>query len=346
MSIEQERQQAQDENTATEILAKLATSEDKLTRQCVASNPNTSIEILQKLGSEFPDEITVNPIFDLLLLENPENKFVLLCLARSSTTSEKKLSELANHKDTEILIAVAHNPNVTVSILKSLAIQRNQHIDVLEAIVKNSRTSTNVIDKLYEKHKYYRLSELILENPRTSDLILEEIVISSWSDSNNFYSLILKHPNASQATIELARFRNSDLDTPYYILEKLTNHKDYRIRNLIARYSNTPVKLLDKLGSDNHLGIKEGLAANPNTSVELLDKIGLDNDLWIKIYLAANPNASVELLDKLSSDNNEYVRKTVAANLKVSLATLYKLVEDVHHHVRAASLHAKTYQKR
>ena len=44
MNLEEIRQQAQNENTAPEILAKLANSEDKVIRKYVASNPNTSVE--------------------------------------------------------------------------------------------------------------------------------------------------------------------------------------------------------------------------------------------------------------------------------------------------------------
>lgn len=71
MDIERARQLAKDETTAPEILQELATSEDYLTRQSVAANPNTPTEILLKLGVEFPEELLNNPIFDLLLLENP-----------------------------------------------------------------------------------------------------------------------------------------------------------------------------------------------------------------------------------------------------------------------------------
>ena len=98
MSIEEIRKQAQHENTAPEILAKLANSQDKEILRHVASNPNTPVETLEKLGKKFPDEITANPIFELLLLENPESKFIQLSLARSSTTSSfcDKISDEAS----------------------------------------------------------------------------------------------------------------------------------------------------------------------------------------------------------------------------------------------------------
>ncbi len=49
MNVEEARQQAQDENTAPEILARLAKSQNKEVRQCVAKNPNASVEVLKQL---------------------------------------------------------------------------------------------------------------------------------------------------------------------------------------------------------------------------------------------------------------------------------------------------------
>lgn len=71
MDIEQARQISQDETTPPRILSQLAKSEDYITRQNVAANPNTSTEILLNLGGEFPSEVMSNPIIPLLLLENP-----------------------------------------------------------------------------------------------------------------------------------------------------------------------------------------------------------------------------------------------------------------------------------
>ena len=115
MTIEQIRLQAQDETTAPDILTQLASSEDKLIRQYVASNPNTPIKTLAKLGEEFPDEIVANPIFDLLFLENPESQFISVSLARSSTTSIERLEKLVCSKNKNILIALGCN---SIAVLK------------------------------------------------------------------------------------------------------------------------------------------------------------------------------------------------------------------------------------
>ena len=62
---------AQNDSCPPALLRELAGNKDKLTRQAVASNPNTNKDTLLKLASEFPQEFLDNPILDLLLLENP-----------------------------------------------------------------------------------------------------------------------------------------------------------------------------------------------------------------------------------------------------------------------------------
>jgi hypothetical protein len=86
-SIELARIIAQNPHVASELLIELAESKDRLVCQYVASNPNTTIEVLEKLGQEFPEAVTGNPIFNLLTLINPDSRFIHLSLARSSTTS-------------------------------------------------------------------------------------------------------------------------------------------------------------------------------------------------------------------------------------------------------------------
>lgn len=71
------------------VLTKLSKHKNRSIRRAVASNPYTPEQILEKLSQEFPEVVRANPIFDLLLLENPDSKFVKLTLARSSTTQKK-----------------------------------------------------------------------------------------------------------------------------------------------------------------------------------------------------------------------------------------------------------------
>ena len=62
---------ANNPNATTELLTELADSEENFIRKNVAANPNTPMEVLWKLGEEFPQEVLDNAVFPLLLLENP-----------------------------------------------------------------------------------------------------------------------------------------------------------------------------------------------------------------------------------------------------------------------------------
>ena len=72
MDLEQARQLAKDETTASEILIELVKNKDDRVRKAVAANPNTPIETLLSICFEFPSEVIDNPIICLLLLENPD----------------------------------------------------------------------------------------------------------------------------------------------------------------------------------------------------------------------------------------------------------------------------------
>ena len=53
------------------VLIRLAASADRQTRRAVAMNPQTPKDALLKLAPTFPGEFFLNPVFDLLLLEDP-----------------------------------------------------------------------------------------------------------------------------------------------------------------------------------------------------------------------------------------------------------------------------------
>lgn len=137
MSTEQTRLQAQDENIAPEVLAELANSEDYLTRQYVASNPNTPTEALLKLGAEFPRELLDNPIFDLLLLENlnliSEIPITTLqSLVKQDNIPESFIIKCAEREsDKDMLLGLTINSTISRSILEKL--NKSRFPEVVEA---------------------------------------------------------------------------------------------------------------------------------------------------------------------------------------------------------------------
>ena len=67
-----DREVANSEQTDERVLKLLASSKDRPTLRAVARNPNTPTETLFALAPEFPRPFFCNPVFDWLLLENPD----------------------------------------------------------------------------------------------------------------------------------------------------------------------------------------------------------------------------------------------------------------------------------
>lgn len=128
VSILHKYRTAKSEDSSVAILTELSNHENSKIRRAVASNPNTPIEVLEKLSKEFPEIVVANSICELLLLENPDSKFIQLTLARSSTTPKAKLEKLINHyiehqdylSYLDIIFAAIANTNTTLEILEKL----------------------------------------------------------------------------------------------------------------------------------------------------------------------------------------------------------------------------------
>lgn len=166
------------EETPAEVLEQLAQDKDPEVRRAVAGSPNTPTKTLLKLGKEFPEEIISNPIFSLLLLENP--RFVSLALARSSTTSVETLIQLAETTDTEILEAIARNPNTPIAALEKIWNQpfySSVKPLALTRMVKDPKTPISVLERfIHSSHN-------------------TDIMLARWD--------IASHPNLSPSALEI-----------------------------------------------------------------------------------------------------------------------------------------------
>ena len=308
MNAEEIRRQAQDENTSPEILAKLAKRKDKEILRLVAGNPNTPVETLEKLGEEFSDAIVANPIFDLLLLENPENKFLLLSLARASTTSVDKLKELASCRE-EIIV---------------------------KAVVKNSKTPASILDNAYKNLGHRLPVKAFLENQNTGDATLARMIMRFSGITESDYRSILEHPNVSEITTNMIKLKDKRKNIPARFLEKFASNEDRNIRCQVSRYPSVSAKVLEKLSLDDDTWIRKNVAAHSNTSIETIKKLAIDENREIRAAVAASNNISSELAKLLSQDENHYVREKIAKNLKTPIEIINKLVEDDEPEVRGA----------
>ncbi|MEH1821072.1 MAG: hypothetical protein V7L31_18660 [Nostoc sp.] len=275
-------------DTSVVVLEELSLHPQPEVREAVARNSNTPTEVLLKLGKEFPDAITANPIFNLLLLENPESHFVRLSLARSTTTSESAIAQLSKIEDEEILCAVARNPKTPLHILEQLVESPPRFCDdenadesdfdrLFTAIIQNPNTSESLLLQLAERGSSY-VKMAITNNPKAPLSLL-----NTFADWRNFsmHKAIARNPEAPSA-----------------ILEKLAGENEKEIRDLVKNHPNV---------SETAIAIINFIEGKPGTSIDLLERLASDRRASVRLLVAAHPSTPAKVLEKLAQDTDEDV---------------------------------------
>ena len=218
-SIESARLAAHNENADAELLEELASSKDKIVRQGVASNANTPVEILLKLGAEFPQELLDNPVFFRLILENPNldeemPTKTIHSLVELKTVPEsilKKVVDRQTYLPSEVIATVLSNPQVTLKIAEKILSEKYLNPELVLAVVNNPKIPLSFVEKLFDREDFYLRLDLFLalvKTKRNTPSILEKIVSRSRVEDKAYLAIANR------------------LETPKYILEKLTENQD------------------------------------------------------------------------------------------------------------------------
>ena len=144
---------ARDPNTSLDILERLAkTSKDDLVLAAVAENPNTSPELLIELFDRYPYQVLNNPALELILLEQPDiiekfcerNKYFFNCWRIPSLILDWAV---ININYFEVCQAIASNQLIPVFYLEKIWFSGN--IDVRGSIARNISTPIFCLEQLY-----------------------------------------------------------------------------------------------------------------------------------------------------------------------------------------------------
>jgi len=130
-------------NTPSNLLESLSYHWDAIVRKNVTLNPNTPLKILFQLGEEFPEELCENPIFLLLLIENP------YCL---NDLPQMTLCHILNHEKTPEFFRETIVMKGTISLQYEVA--------------KNRHTPPQLLEKLAQGNATIRYA--VAQNPNTS----------------------------------------------------------------------------------------------------------------------------------------------------------------------------------
>jgi 3-methyladenine DNA glycosylase AlkC len=349
MDIELARVVAANVCTTPSILVSLSSSKDYETRKAVVSNPNTPTEILFKLGVEFPHELLDNPVFSLLLLENP-NLYQELpedtqaSLLKLEVIPDTFLQWALTYKRPKTMFAVAMNPKLNRSDLCKLIYEAGT--SWLTSQVPNvAKLHVNWIGEMktgWEEAAFsvVQKHQLVKDNIRhdeASEYKLWQIGIIPEAFLTGLHRNTL---------IQIAR----NPDTYKEITEALFKPKiaTKKVRVAIANNLNTPVHILEKLVGDEDALVRRNALQNPNTSAAIyklfyeyssaiqnrdttgaiLSEIAKRDWEYTLLGVASHPNTPPDILAKLAKKSSWKIRAAVAGNKSVPTQVLEVLVGD------------------
>ncbi|KAF3887349.1 MULTISPECIES: hypothetical protein [Nostocales] len=334
LNTELARLVAKNPNTDSQLLLELGSSSDKKTLQCVASNPNTPTQVLWKLGEEFPEEVLSNPVFSLLMLENPnllkEIPTETLCsLLKAKAIPEEYLVTFvdnSNYSDWEALLAVVANAKTPKSVLEKLiekykADEENAvNGSYLSSVAEAALLHVNWAGEMSEGWEEAALTAM--QTSSLSDGTEEEAVL--WKiGAIPEYLLSALHPDTwlilvgdsdtpEHILLEIAK--NSELGTPEDILHRIAKNSDLGDKNYLrnedlislAENPNTPISVLEELVGHHESLVREAVACNPKIPLALLQEFQLQQ------AAIKNPLTSADTLEKLATSQWMQIRKGVA----------------------------------
>ena len=113
-------------NASADLLEKLSHSSDQATRKSVCLNPKAGKDVLLRLAPQFPGDFFRNPVFDWLLLEDPDLLFklgqgVLKNILKQPDCPLSFLRWAASNGTEQEQLAVAMNPNAAAELIEILA---------------------------------------------------------------------------------------------------------------------------------------------------------------------------------------------------------------------------------
>jgi len=103
--------------------------------------------------------------------------------------------------------------------------------------------------------------------------------------------------------------------TPGFVLSKLAQESNFRVRSRVAENPATPPDILLALAKDENDEVRLSVSENPNVPKEVLENLAKDKSDDVRMGMAANPKIPAEILHSLASDENIFVATSASKTL-------------------------------
>ena len=301
----------------------------------VISNPNTPAEALVRYGWSQPEALLQNPIFSMLMLEDP-----LIIESIPMPTLEKILAQPevptqflerhAGHTDPRIQASIARHPKTPLAALQMLLEKEFASTLVMPSLALTPGLTPEMLEKLASHPSEAVLYE-VSKNSKTTPQVLAKLA----ETKPGFMGKLLKcglasNPNTPNEVIErLAQEDDDDVAAciagrqglPRALLESLAGHHRDLVHNAIFlnKDAGTLRSLYYRAGAADLLrrtkdkALKKLTSPDLSMSLEELTSLSKAGD-YARCLVAGHPNTPEELLARLAIAHHEEVRGAVARN--------------------------------
>jgi hypothetical protein len=276
----------------------------------LATNPNIPLDLLAQLAQN-PDEGFLNGSFRRIRAMVGKNPAINLEIAE----------ELMGCKDSQVIGALASNPNAPLEIIDKLVDlslkkrSKNKWItsdrDLEIGLASNPNAPAEYLSELLQHQDYWTLVQVV-SNP---NLPISKLKTLAKNSDKNFRK-------------EVA----ANLSAPPQLLENLAKDEE-DVREMVASNPNTPFHVLEEFMSDIYSRVRHGIAVNPASPLDLLLKLSKDSDSWVRQGVAANPNTSAKILKSLGSEefteDSSYIINAVLDNPNTDQSQRMELINTL-----------------
>lgn len=353
-------------NASAESLERLSHSSDRTTRRNVVLNANASKAVLLRLAPQFPGDFFRNPVFDWLLLEDPDLLFglgqgVLKTILKRADCPQSFQSWAAARGSEQEKLAVAMNPQASKDVLLQLAQQGGPVGEAAAAHSTLVAADPAVdLDRALEDAVKASLGAL-LPSQATSAWKKGTIGKDQWpwlsldsrldvlglSVEGFVPALLPKHaqhlPDDASAEIWLmvAADPSTSATRRRELFEELAHHEDPIVRRLVAAFAGTPGVVLRVMANDDDDEVRCAVARNPATPLDVLMTIARSSDWEPREALAWNPASTAAVLSELAKASDQLLEldllTAVAARRATPTPTLAMLAKSVYEEIREAA---------
>ena len=185
------------------VLSFAADKGDSLVRMHLATNPNLTKAIIEKLKNDKSvfvrcqvanNKLTTSDILEELAFD--PNQKVRKAVAEREDCKEKTLEKLSNDPNSEVIGNLVNNKSINSKVMTSLSVTTNKYI--LRCLTKNEKLPSEVLYDIVCNNPDYGMRFNIARHPNINSDIVFKLMETYDPDQSQVANALLENPNVSE----------------------------------------------------------------------------------------------------------------------------------------------------